>query len=226
VLRLIRPGSGIHDAAGNALENDPSDAWTFQGVGAPPSNRQTILGTIGNDVILITGSGASFAVTVNGVAQTIDATKDELLIDALAGDDQIIADASVTRSLLVTGSGGNDTIAGGSGDDELSGANGKDRILGGDGADFLLGGAFNDYVNGEAGDDLVLGAGGFDKVHGGTGNNWLIGGAGNDVLFSNPGTADTISGNTGTDVGVNLDDGNDGTAPLDTIAGIETRVRT
>ncbi|MGB7157954.1 MAG: ankyrin repeat domain-containing protein, partial [Tepidisphaeraceae bacterium] len=112
VLKLERDGSGIKDAAGNALVRDASDVWVF-GVGTPPGDRQTINGTTGNDTILITGTGLDIAITVNGVAQTIDAGADELLIDGLAGDDAIIVDAAVTKRILITGSGGNDTIQGG-----------------------------------------------------------------------------------------------------------------
>jgi Ca2+-binding RTX toxin-like protein len=89
----------------------------------------------------------------------------------------------------------------------------------------IIGGADNDYVNGEVGNDTVLGAGGNDRVYGGTGSNWLIGGNGNDVLFGNPAVADSVSGNAGSDIGVDLDDGTSGTQSLDTIAGIETSVR-
>jgi hypothetical protein len=49
---------------------------------------------------------------------------------------------------------------------------------------------------------------------------------GNDVLFGNPGAADTTSGNDGDDTVVDADDGTGGSSNLDTIAGIESFVRT
>ena len=49
---------------------------------------------------------------------------------------------------------------------------------------------------------------------------------GNDVLFGTAGSADTTSGNEGDDTVVDADDGTAGSSNLDTIAGIETFIRT
>jgi ankyrin repeat protein len=231
VLKLNTAGSGIVDLAGNALvnnPNNPSDAWQFVGVGAPP--RQTVMGTDAADQIFIrnvgTGGTPQYVVSVNGANTAIDPAAQELFIDGLGGNDFIQVLVGINQKILITGSAGADTIIGSDAAEELSGGMGRDRVLGKGGDDFVIGGGDNDYVNGEDGNDLVLGAGGNDRLYGGTGSNWLIGGNGNDVLFGNPGAADSMSGNAGSDMGVDLDDGTGGTQSLDTIAGIETSMRT
>jgi ankyrin repeat protein len=225
MLKLDRAIAGITDEAGNPLLASASENWTMSGgVGATP--RQTVLGTNGKDLIVVRESNGSVIVDVNGTENAIDAGTGELLIDALDGDDRIIVEVDAPRKLLITGSTGRDTINGGPGAEELSGGVGMDRIYAGDGNDFLIGGGHNDYLNGQAGDDLVLGSGGNDRLYAGGGNDWLIGMLGNDVLFGNPGTADTASGNEGDDTLVDADDGTSGSSDLDTIAGIETFIRT
>jgi O-glycosyl hydrolase/ankyrin repeat protein len=228
-LKLDRAGSGITDLAGNALANNPSDAWTFVGVGA--GTRQTVFGTAAADEIFIRNVGdaqaAQYVVSVNGTNTAIDPGAGELFIDGLGGNDFIQVLVGIDQKILITGSAGNDTIVGSDLDEELSGGMGRDRVLGKGGNDFVIGGADTDYVNGEEGDDLVLGAGGNDRLYGGNGSNWLIGGNGNDVLFGNPGAADTLSGNAGAgDMAVDTDDGTGGSSLLDTFSNIETFVRT
>jgi O-glycosyl hydrolase/ankyrin repeat protein len=227
VLKLDRAGSGITDLAGNALANNPSDAWTFAAVGA--GTRQTVMGTNANDEIFIrnvgTAQAAQYVVSINGTNTPIDPGADELFIDGLGGNDYIQVLVGIDQHILITGSAGQDTIAGSDAAEELSGGMGRDRVLGKGGNDFVIGGADNDYVNGEEGDDLVLGAGGNDRLYGGNGSNWLIGGNGNDVLFGHLGVADTISGNAGTDTGVDVDDGTGGTSLIDTFSNIEAFVR-
>jgi Ca2+-binding RTX toxin-like protein len=163
-----------------------------------------LTGTLGNDVLLLTQRSGKLIVTFNGESRAGDAPA-SLFIDAAAGNDKVIADATVTVKLAVTGAGGNDTIVGGSGDDELSGANGSDRIFGGSGDDFLIGGAQPDSLWGEAGNDLLLGAGGNDRLIDVVGRDWFIGGNGNDTIIARDTTSDgandpdTVSGNAGVD---------------------------
>ena len=74
---------------------------------------------------------------------------DSLIVNGLAGDDVLTAQATVVGVIGVT----------------LDGGEGADVLLGGDGNDTLLGGA---------GDDVLLGGPGQDVLDGGTGNNTLI----------------------------------------------------
>jgi Ca2+-binding RTX toxin-like protein len=188
--------------------------------GAPGGGPQpvTVNGTTGDDVVTIAQSGATLSVTLNGTKTDYDATKvSKLIVLAGPGNDKLLADATVSVVLNMTGEGGDDTLQGGVGNDELSGANGKDKVWGGAGNDYLLGGAATDKLYGEDGNDTLSGAGGRDFVYGGAGSNYLLGGAGNDLLYAKGnntgGAKDTLSGNAGTDLG---DYDND-----DVLAGLE-----
>jgi Ca2+-binding RTX toxin-like protein len=183
-----------------------------------------IHGTAGDDRIYIVDTSWDTFVTMNGVDYVIGPdfgqAADQIFIDGAQGNDKIIADdassyaGAMTTNLLITGSGGNDTIVGGWGSDSISGANGKDRIFGGDGKDHLLGAAGNDYLDGGLDDDVVSGAGGNDRLFGLSGADYCLGGAGNDVFVTNDGVAnDSLSGGIGTDYA--LCDAADGRASIE-----------
>jgi Ca2+-binding RTX toxin-like protein len=196
------------------------------GVGEDNPVVGTVNGTVGNDVLLVTGTGDDVQVVLNGVAQALPASLDELQIDLGSGDDKLVVEATVTVRILATGSGGKDTLQGGGAGDELSGANGKDRVLGGPGDDYLLGGAANDYLNGQGGNDTCSGAGGKDRIYGGlasegetAGADSMLGGNGNDYFFSEAdGLVDSMSGGLGTDIAAGVE------ASIDIVASVEASV--
>lgn len=168
----------------------------------PQLGDDPVVGTAGDDVIELSDNSGGLLLLLNGrYAKRIGSMTRPLTILAGNGNDRITARGELATPLLITGEGGNDTIAGGAGNDELSGANGNDVVLGGGGNDYLLGGAGSDRLFGDAGNDTLSGGGGNDQLYGSTGSNWLIGGAGNDKLFArgNLGAIDTVSGNAGTD---------------------------
>ena len=160
-----------------------------------------IRGTDGDDVILLdTGECASAFVTINGATRAIpQPAPPSIFIDGGKGNDKIVARGNFAINLLVTGSGGNDTIIGGNGNDSISGGTGNDKIFGGNGQDNLLGAAGNDYLDGQEGDDTCSGAGGNDRLVDTVGFDHLLGGAGNDVLLARDHDADYISGGAGYD---------------------------
>jgi hypothetical protein len=205
---------------GDFIINDPDVGLKATSQQASIFN-QTVLGTAGDDVIRITtGPTGALSVRVNDRIELLDVGLSSVSIDAGSGNDTVIADPAVTTRLLITGSGGEDTIVGGSGNDELSGANGKDRILGGAGNDYLLGGAHNDYLNGQSGNDRCSGGGAKDRIIGDSGADWLLGGNGNDVLFAaDGGERDSVSGHAGTDTLYGWDDG------IDILASLEIRIQ-
>lgn len=101
--------------------------------------------------------------------------------------------------LLLTGTGGHDTLAGGrlddtlvgnAGDDQLTGNEGNDRLSGGEGWDRLDGGEGNDHLDGGDGNDLLQ-----DEA----GNNVLIGGDGNDSISTGDKGYNEVSGGNGDD---------------------------
>jgi Ca2+-binding RTX toxin-like protein len=156
----------------------------------------TVNGDAGNDNVVVNGSNNAENFTVNpgaggrvafarttAGAFTLDiGTAEILTVNALGGDDTLVAAAGVTINLFVDGGDGNDSIVGGGG---------NDTILGGNGNDTLLGGAGNDSIVSGAGDDSIVG---------GAGSDTMLGGDGNDTFVWNNGDgSDTIDGEAGVD---------------------------
>ncbi len=113
--------------------------------------------------------------TVNGTSISIGGGPGPILVLGLAGDDEIVIRAAVSRSVLVLGGTGNDTIDasatsigmildGGAGDDTILGGSGDDLLIAGPDENFLHGGAGNNYFLG-GGDDTMIGLGGNDYYH-------------------------------------------------------------
>jgi Ca2+-binding RTX toxin-like protein len=129
------------------LESSPGS-----GSGDGQTDSVTVEGTNHNDVIVVQ-STADHGVQVDGLAATVNITgnepKDKLAVDALGGDDVVVAvglDADALK-FFADGGAGNDVLIGGSGDDTL---------LGGDGNDILIGLAGNDVLDGGAGVNLLV----------------------------------------------------------------------
>jgi hypothetical protein len=164
----------------------------------------SIHGTEGDDRILLDDNGNEIFCYINSSVAAVRGAGDsdnfdQIFVDGAAGSDRIVAGATLDKNLLITGSGGNDTIICGLGSDSVSGANGKDKIFGGQGNDQLLGAAGNDYLTGGPGDDTLSGAGGNDRLADVEGNDTFLGGAGNDVFVCRDGFGDYVSGGSGTD---------------------------
>ena len=151
-----------------------------------------LVGSDAGDVIRISeGDDGSLTLAINGTDTVVPAGDvRRLVIDALEGNDTVLAEASVTLPLTILGGPGDDKIVGGAGDDYIDGGEGHDLLFGGDGNDVLYGGLGNDVLIGAAGDDYL---------DGGPGNDALTGGDGNDVLFGGQGD-DSLSGGAGDDV--------------------------
>jgi Ca2+-binding RTX toxin-like protein len=110
----------------------------------------TVLGTLADDVIVVTGSNGSLSVV--GLAARINITNfelglDRLIIQALGGDD--VVDASGVTGIGIQAEGGD-------GNDVLIGGTGNDTLLGGAGDDVLLGGLGLDVLDGGPGDNIVI----------------------------------------------------------------------
>lgn len=158
------------------------------------SSAATIEGTVGDDVIVASGT----------TGQTIRAGAGDDIICGSSGPDRIFAgDGDDT----VSAGTGNDTIDGSIGVDTLDGGFGRDTISGGSGDDVIAGGPGNDTVAGNTGDDRVTGGGGDDAlsgnvgddvIGGGLGDDRANGGAGDDILAGDGGS-DTLTGDIGGD---------------------------
>jgi Ca2+-binding RTX toxin-like protein len=127
-------------------------------------------GTGGNDEILVSRSGSSINVDINGSSQSFPARGiKSVRIKGFEGDDSLRGKGPISTNILagagndsVFGGNASDTLSGGSGDDLLNGNGGSDSIEGGDGRDNLTGGAGDDLLNGDAGHDSIRGGKGTD----------------------------------------------------------------
>ncbi len=86
------------------------------------------------------------------------------------------------------------TLSGGGGADTLIGSATKSNVLNGDaGNDTLTGGSLADTINGGDGTDSLIGGAGNDKLYGQDGDNdALCGGTGSDLLDGGTGTGDKV----------------------------------
>ena len=74
---------------------------------------------------------------------------DRLTINALGGDDAVVASGLAADAIALT-------IDGGAGDDVLIGGSGNDTLLGGDGDDVLNGGPGLDLLDGGPGNNVLI----------------------------------------------------------------------
>jgi serralysin len=108
----------------------------------------------------VIASGSAGAV---GQATVLDAD--------LSGNDRI---TGTTRSEVLNGGGGRDTLLGETGNDTISGGAGNDSVRGGGGADSLRGDGGNDTLYGDAGNDIMRGGVGLDRLFGGLGADRFV----------------------------------------------------
>ncbi len=137
-------------------------------------NIESIVGTDGNDIILVPANYAS-----NNPGGGI-------VLDGGAGNDAL------------GGGAGSDTLIGGAGNDLLSGLGGDDTLNGDDNDDELWGGAGADTLNGDAGNDTLIGGAGNDILNGGAGDDLFVYNPGNGAGIVGDGS-DLIDGGIGTD---------------------------
>ncbi len=144
----------VNDLTGTSVTQVNLDLSATPGRGVGDGQADTVIvnGTRGNDVLSVAGD-ASGAV-VSGLAARIkvvgaEAANDNLVLNALAGDD--VVDASKLSAGVI-----------------------QFTADGGDGNDVLIGSAGNDVLRGGDGDDVLIGGPGQDTLDGGLGNNILI----------------------------------------------------
>jgi Ca2+-binding RTX toxin-like protein len=144
----------VHDLTGTDVTQVNIDLSSPPGSGTGDGATDTVIvnGTDGADVMSVAGDAGGTDVTGLTAAVHIagaEAGRDQLIINALAGDDVVDASGLAATGIQLTADGGD----------------GDDVLIGGDGNDTLLGGA---------GDDVLIGGGGLDLLDGGTGDNILI----------------------------------------------------
>jgi uncharacterized delta-60 repeat protein len=192
---------------------------TVSDTGTTGTDRVTLVGTAGADLITQTVD----QVVLNGVAVTVGAGMDALVINGVGGEDQFVVvgtpslPAAVTgvSDLVVTGTTGHDKIAfipgavPGEVAARLNGvvvgrAQAPSRLvaygLGGDDDIEVAGSiAVPAWLYGGVGNDRLRGGAGHDVLLGGSGDDLLVGGGGRDLLIGGLG-ADRIVGNADDDI--------------------------
>jgi Ca2+-binding RTX toxin-like protein len=187
----------------------------------------TVTGTNLNDTITVSKNAAG-QVSVNNdgtVNNFAWASVNQIVVNALAGNDAVTSYNSMTKNMVVHGGDGNDSIYGGGGNDTIYGDNGNDIIDGRNGNDDEHGGAgidTADYSNrtndltislddvandgGNGGHDnihsdfeIVLGGSGNDRISGNATTLAILGNGGNDSLYGGTSNA-YIYGNDGNDL--------------------------
>jgi Ca2+-binding RTX toxin-like protein len=131
-------------------------------------------GGAGNDTVEVNGGSLAenFTINANGTRVRFDRVDpapfsidiggtENLVLNALGGDDKITAGNGLAGKIQLT-------LDGGTGNDTITGGDGNDLLIGGDGNDFIVGGRGNDEAMMGAGDDtFVWNPGdGSDKVEG------------------------------------------------------------
>jgi len=174
------------------------------------SKEATVTRT-GGQVIIDAGAGddqigvsqdaktGNITVSVNGESQTFSGRdRNNLVIRAGEGNDNIWVDENMTVNLRLEGGDGDDFIRGGGGHDKIEGGQGNDRLHGAGGNDYINGSVGDDIIYGDDGNDTVYGGDGNDEIYGNNGDDYLEGSRGNDTINGNDGN-DTISGGIGDD---------------------------
>lgn len=204
-------------AAGLWLDEE----WRATGPRAAPASFNEVVGTTGDDLVVLrkVSAGVSGAVTWNADKITAGGGADR--VDASRGDDLVFGEVESGATGL---GAGDDRIKGGPGNDRLygegvSGAGytrfGADRIDGGVGADEIVGDAEDltsgvrpgaDRLYGNAGNDVLRGDGKLLANIGASGEDRLYGGPGDDLLVGDgllepgaDGLWDTLVGGPGDD---------------------------
>ncbi len=180
-------GRGLPKAKPEGFSENADGSHTF--TGSRGDDRYTVAqASDGSMMVTNDDTGAVYMLTADEAAHGVT-------VQAGAGDDRVVVDASVTTPLHIKGGTGDDRInaraaagdvqlEGGSGDDRLLGGAGGDAISGGSGDDYIDGGAGNDQLLGQDGDDRLLGQEGEDFIQGGDGADRAAGGKGADAIYA------------------------------------------
>jgi Ca2+-binding RTX toxin-like protein len=137
----------VHDLSGTDVRSVKVDEANpaGSGIGDNAADQVVVEGTAGSDRIAVAGSDGDARVV--GLSETVsvfgaEPAKDTLAIDALDGNDAVVAVGLAANAvgLVIDGGNGNDLLIGGAGDDHLSGSAGNDVLIGGRGQDVLDGG--------------------------------------------------------------------------------------
>jgi Ca2+-binding RTX toxin-like protein len=223
-------GPGVDPHLGG--DGDDTMIWN-PGDGSEPIDGEAGLDTFvfnggaGVDTMTYTGNGARVTFFRNPGAITMDiGTTENLVVNALAGNDVVTGGAGLNGLITTTINGGDndDTLTGGDGVDIINGEAGNDTLNGGGGNDTLTGGPGVDPHNGGPGDDLMIWnpGDGSEPVNGDAGNDTFQfnGSAGDEVMtYTANGQRVTFFRNLGN---ITMDIGTTETLFVNALGGIDT----
>jgi len=108
----------------------------------------TVLGTTGDDTIVVRLSGTNMQVLDSGVVthEFAAAPIKKIVIDGDAGNDRIVVQNAIKDTTFLYGGKGADVIRGGGGKDNIYGSDGADNLNGRGGNDRIFGGAASDVI--------------------------------------------------------------------------------
>jgi Ca2+-binding RTX toxin-like protein len=142
----------VGDLSGTDAVDVAADQAATGGGDDTQPDTVVVTGTNGDDVVSVTGAGASQEVSGLAARVTVSgafSAGDRLTVNAVGGDDVVDASALAATAARLT-------VDGGAGDDVLLGGAGADTLLGGAGDDVLLGGPAADTLDGGAGSNVVI----------------------------------------------------------------------
>ncbi len=177
---------------------------------SPKLKDLVVYGTDADDTITVTGGGTCKITRIGDSTITKSKVTGRVLVFGLDGNDQLNL-AKVSRSTVIDGGAGddsliggpkNDRLTGGIGDDTLDGGKGIDRIVESGDVDFIL---TQDSLSGLGNDTLVNNSIEEAELTGGVGDNTidataftgkttLSGGAGADILRAGSGNSLLLGG--------------------------------
>jgi len=181
----------VNDLTGTDLTqlNLDLSAGAAPGIGDGLADTVILNGTNGADNVQIVGAGTNY--TVSGLPVFVavsgsEGANDQLVVNALGGDDFVSAFGLPADTVQLT-------VDGGAGNDQIFGGDGNDQLIGGDGNDFIDGSRGNDVAFLGAGDDTF-------RWDPGDGSDTVEGEAGHDTIRFNGSNASenfAISANGG-----------------------------
>jgi len=144
----------VNDLSGTSVTGVNLDHAGTAGSGTGDGQADTVIvnGTAQNDAIQISGAGTSFTVAGLPALVTVQGSEganDQLVVNALGGNDRVTA-AGLPAGVVML------TVDGGAGNDKITGSDGNDVLIGGDGNDIIIGGRGNDVALTGAGDDTFV----------------------------------------------------------------------
>ena len=208
----------VGDLTGTDVTSVETDLAATGGGGDGQVDQVIANGTAAADHVQIAPASGEAQVTglAAGVAVANAEPTDQLIVNGLAGDDEIAAQPAVAHLLdvLIDGGDGSDTAVaqGSNANDTIQVAAAAPAVAFSDGVGAVKAQAESLDVNGLGGDDTINAGNGLATlttltIDGGDGNDTIGGGDGADFLLGGPGD-DTVDGNRGSDVAF-LGDGND-----------------